>query len=62
MGAILGLRLTQNICRVLQIPVKSALFFSDSKDILWWIRERGRDFRAFVANRAGEIQMATEPC
>ena len=62
MGAILGLRLTQNICRVLLIPVKSALFFSNSKDILWWIRGRGRDFRAFVANRAGEIQMATEPC
>ena len=47
---------------VMQIPVKSALFFSDSKDILWWIRGRGRDFRAFVANRVGEIQMATEPC
>ena len=62
MGAILGLRLTQNICRVMQITVKSALFFSDSKDILWWIRGRGRDFRAFVANRVGEIQMATEPC
>ena len=37
-GAILGLRLTQNICCVMQIPVKSALFFSESKDILWWIR------------------------
>ena len=35
----------------MQIPVKSALFFSESKDILWWIRGRGRDFRAFVANR-----------
>ena len=62
MGAILGLRLTQNICRVLQIPVQSVLFFSDSKDVLWWIRGRGRDFRSFVANRVGEIQMATEPC
>ena len=46
----------------MQIPVKSALFFSDSKDILWWIRGRSRDFRAFVANRGGEIQMTTEPC
>ena len=61
-GAILGLRLTQNICRVLEIPVQSVLFFSDSKDVLWWIRGRGRDFRLFVANRVGEIQMATEPC
>ena len=62
MGAMLGLRLTQNICRVLQMPVQSVLFFSDSKDVLWWIRGRGRDFRSFVANRVGEIQMVTEPC
>jgi hypothetical protein len=64
MGAILDLRLTQNISRVLEIPVpmQSVMFFSDSKDVLWWIRGRGRDFRSFVANRVGEIQMATEPC
>ena len=62
MGAILGLRLTQNISRVLEIPMQSVMFFSDSKYVLWWIRGRGRDFRSFVANRVGEIQMATEPC
>ena len=62
MGAILGLRLTQNISRVLEIPMQSVMFFSDSKDVLWWIRGRGRDFRSFVANRVGEVQMATEPC
>ena len=62
MGAILGLRLTQNISRVLEIPMQSVMFFSDSKHVLWWIRGRGRDFRSFVANRVGEVQMATEPC
>ena len=61
MGAILGLWLKQNICRVLQMPVQSVLF-SDSKDVLWWIRGRGRDFRLFVANQVGEIRMVTEPC
>jgi hypothetical protein len=55
MGAILGLRLTQNISRVLEIPMQSVMFFSDSKDVLWWIRGRGRDFRSFVANRVGDI-------
>ena len=29
--------------------------------MLWWIRGRGRDFRPFVANRIGEIQISTEP-
>ena len=62
MGAILGLRLTQNISRVFEIPMQSVMFFSDSRDVLWWIRGRGRDFRSFVANRVGEIQMATESC
>lgn len=37
------------------------LFFLDSKDVLWWIRGRGREFRPFVENRVGEIQTATEP-
>ena len=61
MAVILGLRLTQNISRVLGISVKTVLFFSDSKDVLWWIRGCGRDFRPFVANRIGEVQMATDP-
>ena len=61
MGAIVGLRLTQSVSRVLEVPVKAATFYSDSTDVLWWIRGRGRDFRPFVANRIGEIQISTEP-
>ena len=30
-------------------------------DVLWWIRGRGKDFRAFVANRIGEIQSGSDP-
>ena len=41
--------------------MKAAAFFSDSTDVLWWIRGRGRDFRPFVANRIGEIQLSTKP-
>ena len=61
MGAIVGLRLTQSVSRVLEVPVKAATFYSDSTDVLWWIRGRGRDFRPFVANLIGEIQISTEP-
>ena len=60
-GAIVGLRLTQSVSRVLEVPVKAATFYSDSTDVLWWIRGRGRDFRPFIANRIGEIQISTEP-
>ena len=61
MGAILGLRLTQSLLTVLEVPMRSVTFYSDSTDVLWWIRGRGKDFRPFVANRIGEIQMFTEP-
>jgi hypothetical protein len=37
------------------------IFYSDSTDVLWWIRGRGKDFRPFVANRVGEIQLASDP-
>ena len=60
-GAILGLRLTQSLLTVLEAPMQSVTFYSDSTDVLWWIRGRGKDFRPFVANRIGEIQMFTEP-
>ena len=41
--------------------MKAASFYSDTTDVLWWIRGRGRDFRPFVANHIGEIQISTEP-
>ena len=63
MGAILGLRLTQSLLTILElhVPILSVTSYSDSTDVLWWIRGRGKDFRPFVANRIGEIQMFTEP-
>ena len=61
MGAILGLRLTQSLLTVLELPIQSVTFYSDSIGVLWWIRGRGKDFRPFVANRIGEIPMFTEP-
>ena len=61
MGVILGLHLTQSLLTVLEAPMQSVTFYSDSTDVLWWIRGRGRDFRPFVANCIGEIQMFTEP-
>ena len=44
MGAILGLRLTQSLLTVLEAPMQRVTFYSDSTDVLWWIRGRGKDF------------------
>ena len=61
MAAILGLNLTTSIVRALNIPIADAHFWSDSMDVLYWIRGRGRQFRPFVANRIGEIQRQSSP-
>ena len=61
MGAILGLQLTLTVVDILQVPITEVEFWSDSMNVLWWIRGRGRQFEPFVANRIGEIQRHTSP-
>ena len=61
MAAILGLRLTESVSRVYSGGLAQAVFWSDSMNVLWWIRGRSRTFKPFVANRVGEIQSLTNP-
>ena len=61
MAAVLGLRMARSISRVLNASLDQATFWSDSMNVLWWIRGRSRSFKPFVANRVGEIQTETDP-
>lgn len=61
MAAIVGVRLATRIANVLELPVGSCFFWSDSLNVLWWIRGRSREFKPFVANRVAEIQTTTRP-
>lgn len=61
MGAVVGVRLAKRIATVIEIPIRRATFWSDSVNVLWWIRGRSRQFKPFVANRVGEIQSSTDP-
>ena len=61
LGAVLGLRLTQHLIHILEVPIQTVTFYSDRTDVLWWLRGHGRSFRPFVANRIGEIEMVTDP-
>ena len=54
-AAVMGLRLTQSVSKVLQTAIGHAIFWSDSTNALRWIRGNGRCFKPFVANRVGEI-------
>ena len=61
MGAVLGLRLALSIAKVLKIDQNLLTFWSDSINVLWWIRKPSRSFRPFIANRIGEIHDSSSP-
>ena len=61
MGAILGLRLAFSVVKILKVDKKSLMFWTDSMNVLWWIRKPSRGFKPFVANRIGEIQSSMNP-
>ena len=41
--------------------MSTTVFWSDSVNVLWWVRGRSRQFKPFVANRIGEIQSNSDP-
>ncbi|XP_052778542.1 uncharacterized protein LOC128215986 [Mya arenaria] len=61
LAATLGLKLTQTVCAALGIELESKVFWSDSMNVLYWIRGASRQYKTFVANRVGTIQDATTP-
>ncbi|XP_065190931.1 uncharacterized protein LOC135821860 [Sycon ciliatum] len=61
MGAMLGLQLAQSTAEALKIPKSAVVYWSDSVDVLCWIRNPSRIHKPFVAHRIGEIQLATQP-
>ena len=61
MGAVLGNRLANSVVNALSMETKSIIFWTDSANVLWWIRGYSRAFKPFVANRVGEIQMSSSP-
>lgn len=61
MAAIVGVRLASRVCSALDIDIKTVVFWSDSMNVLCWIRRNSRIFKPFVAHRVGEIQTLTNP-
>ena len=61
MGALIGLRLTKQISFVLEIPMKDATFWVNSKNILYWIQGRSRNYKSIVSHRVGKIDDESSP-
>jgi len=61
MAALLALRLGTSVAKALDIKLFNVTFWSDSMNVLCWIRSCSRTYKPFVANRIGEIQQLTNP-
>ena len=61
MGVVLGLRFSLSIARLLKSGRRLLTFWSDSINVLWWIRGRSWSFKPFVTNRIGEIHDSSSP-
>ena len=60
LGACIGVKLAKKISEVLGFGLHKVVFWSDSEDVLYWIKQHARVFKPFVANRVGYIQEDTD--
>jgi len=61
LGACLAVRIAKKVTRALKVHMDTVHFWTDSTDVLCWIRQLSRKFKTFVANRVSYIQEATKP-
>ncbi|CAM1331522.1 Uncharacterised protein r2_g4049 [Pycnogonum litorale] len=61
MAALLGARLADYICDNLDLDLSSATFWTDAKDVLYWIHSNGVVWKRFISNRVQEIQRLASP-
>jgi len=61
MAGVLGVRLAQIIARVLKLGAEQFTYWSDSTDVIHWVKGQSRRYKPFVANRVSEIHSVTNP-
>ena len=60
-ACVMGVRLSAAVQELYQVKPEDAFYWTDSMVSLHWINTPAKAFKAFVANRIGEIQTHTEP-
>ena len=61
MGAVLALRLGQNIAKAFKLHKNYVTYWTDSQNVQCWIHGKSRRLKAFVGNRVAEIQQHSDP-
>ena len=60
-AAVLGTRMIAALKRESRVKIESTTCWSDSKNVLAWIKSSARRYHVFVANRVAEIRDVTRP-
>ena len=61
LGALVGLRLTRQVCSTLKIPTNGVTYRVDSMNKGYWIQGQSREYKLFIAHRVGEIHEFSAP-
>ena len=61
MAAMLNIELTMTVNDALELHISDCTFWTDSMDVICWLRNQSRVFKPLVANRVVEIQRSTNP-
>ena len=60
MAAVLGCRLGASVADALNLSQLDRVMWTDSMNVIWWIRNLSRRFKPFVAHRIAEIHEKTD--
>ncbi|XP_065177011.1 uncharacterized protein LOC135806713 [Sycon ciliatum] len=58
-GAVLGIRVSQHLEQAIGIPISQHTFWTDSMNVLGWIRNHSRRYKVDIGNRVSLIQEVT---
>ena len=58
-AAVLGVQVSKEVSSALGIPMQDHVFWTDSMNVLYWVRSHSRRFTTDVGVKIGEIQTAT---
>ena len=61
MSAVISLRLSKQVCKALELQLRTVNFWIDSMTVGYWIRGQSRNYKPFVAHRVGEIHQDSNP-
>ncbi len=60
MAALLGAELAEKVYPLLGVPKEGVHYYTDSTNVLCWIRSDSQDYNSFTGTRVAKIQTATD--